>query len=308
MDNPLVSIITVNYNQSKVTEELIVSLGKIDYPAIEIIAIDNGSKKDGLKSLSSKYPEVKFLFSEENLGFAGGNNLGIEVAKGDYLLFLNNDTEVHPSFLRPLIEAFENPDVGMVSPKIKYFGTNIIQYAGNGAISPYTGRSSRVGFQVEDQGQHDTATLTEIAHGAAMMISRKVLNEIGLMPELYFLYYEEIDWCESVKNSGYTIRYIPESVVYHKESMSVGKKSTIKTYYMMRSRLIFLRRNTKGLKKLSWVLFYALVTFPINSLRYLSKSEFDHMKFYLKSIMWHFSHGVKDTMRVDSEHDMFGLK
>lgn len=308
MTEPLVSIITVNFNQAKVTEELILSLKKVEYSRLEIIVVDNGSKTTELQSLAPKYPEVKFIFNKENLGFAGGNNLGIAAATGDYLLFLNNDTEVHSSFMQPLVNVIENPKVGVVSPKIKYFGTNIIQYAGNGAVSPYTGRSVRIGFQVDDQGQHDVETETQIAHGAAMMLSRKVINEVGLMPELYFLYYEEIDWCEAVKKSGYEIRYVPQSEVYHKESMSVGKKSTLKTYYMMRSRLIYLRRNTKGIKKLSWILFYGLVTFPINTLRYLSRQEFDHLKVYIKSVIWNFRNSVSDPMKPDTEHTMFGLR
>lgn len=308
MAEPLVSIITVNFNQAKVTEELILSLKNIDYPKLEIIVVDNGSKKDGLQSLVSKYPEVKFVFSKDNLGFAGGNNLGIAIAKGDFLLFLNNDTEVHSSFISPLVDAFKDLKVGVVSPKIKYFDTNTIQYAGNGAVSPYTGRSVRIGFQVDDQGQHNDEIETELAHGAAMMIPKKVIDEVGLMPELYFLYYEEIDWCEAIKKAGYKVKYIPQSEVYHKESMSVGKKSTLKTYYMMRSRLIYLRRNTEGLKKISWVLFYSLVTFPINILRYISRLEFDHLKIYIKAVIWNFRNSVTNPMRADTEHKMFGLK
>ena len=308
MQYPLVSIITVNFNQAKVTEELILSLDGVEYPNLEIIVVDNGSKTNELNALVDKYPHVRFIFNKENLGFAGGNNLGINEASGDYLLFLNNDTEVNPTFLSPLLNAFENKKVGMASPKIKYFNTNTIQYAGNGAINPYTGRSVRIGFQVEDEGQHDIEGTTEIVHGAAMMIPKRIIDEVGVMPELYFLYYEEVDWCEAVKNAGYEIRYIPQSEVYHKESMSVGKKSTLKSYYMMRSRLIYLRRNTKGLKKLSWILFYSLITFPINALRYLSRFEFDHLSVYIKSIIWNFKNSVKNPMRPDTEHAMFGVK
>lgn len=308
MQNALVSIITVNYNQATVTEELIRSLANVNYSPLEVIVVDNGSKTDELKKLEEKYPDINFIFNKENLGFAGGNNLGIEASKGDFLLFLNNDTEVDPDFILPLLDSFGETDIGMVSPKIKYFNTNTIQYAGNGAISPYTGRSVRVGFQVDDAGQHDEPGITQIVHGAAMMIPRTIVDKVGLMPELYFLYYEEVDWCEAVKNAGYQIKYIPDSVVYHKESMSVGKRSTLKTYYMMRSRLIYLRRNTSGFKKISWILFYTLITFPVNVLRFLSKLEFDHLKVYIKSITWNFKNSVTNAMRPDTEHNMFGLK
>ncbi|MFZ6011309.1 MAG: glycosyltransferase family 2 protein, partial [Bacteroidota bacterium] len=263
---PLVSIITINYNQLQHTLALLRSLRDVRYPAIEVIVVDNGSAEDPTPAIAAQYPEVKLIVSSKNLGFAGGNNLGIEASSGKYLLFLNNDTEVDPRFLEPLVNLFEtNPQAGAASSKILYYNSdNTIQYAGSTRINPFTGRNQRTGYLEKDNGQHDTLKETDLAHGAAMMVPRSVVEKVGAMPEFFFLYYEEVDWCETIKRGGYKIFYVPDSRVYHKESMSIGKKSTLKTYYMTRNRLLFMRRNTSGLSKFSWVIFFLLFSLPKN--------------------------------------------
>lgn len=139
-------------------------------------------------------------------------------------------------------EIVEN--VGLVCPKILYHEEpDIIQYAGFSAINPITGRGRGKGYLEKDEGQYQVAEITQLAHGAAMFIPRKVVKEIGLMAELYFLYYEEMDYCERIKQAGYDIWYEPKSYILHKESMSVGKNSLLKTYYMSRNRWLYLRRN-----------------------------------------------------------------
>ncbi len=134
-----VSIITVNFNQPKVTEELLQSIAAT-YANLEIIVIDNGSKADIPADWQSKYPGVKFIRSEQNLGFAGGNNLGIKEATGNYLFLVNNDTEFTPGLVEKLVgEMDANPMIGMISPKIKYFSDkSLIQYAGYTPMNYYT--------------------------------------------------------------------------------------------------------------------------------------------------------------------------
>ena len=118
---PLVSIITVNYNQVQPTCAFLASLRKVSYPNIEVIVVDNHSLENPQRKIQEQFPEVLLIRSETNLGFAGGNNLGIAKAKGKYLLFINNDTEVDVGFLEPLVNLFEsNPKAGIASPKILY--------------------------------------------------------------------------------------------------------------------------------------------------------------------------------------------
>lgn len=292
MSQPRVSIITINYNQIPVTCALLDSLRLVTYPDVEVIVVDNGSPEDATPVITERYPEVKFIRSEKNLGFAGGNNLGIEASTGKYLMFLNNDTEVDPEFLDPLVDLFENnPKAGAASSKLIYFNSgNTIQYAGSTNLNPFTGRNKRIGFMEKDKGQHDALRQTDLAHGAAMMVPRHVIEKAGLMPEFFFLYYEEIDWCERIKKAGYNIFVVGQSKVYHKESMSVGKKSTLKTYYMTRNRMLFMRRNTTGVTKVLWMIFFVLFTLPKNFLSYLVKRDLEHAKAFWRALQWNVTH------------------
>lgn len=290
--DPLISIITINYNQTQYTLELLESLRKTSYSNLEIIVVDNASRENPREEITQKFPEVNVIVSDVNLGFAGGNNLGIKAAKGDYLFFLNNDTEVDVNTFQPLIQAFQNHmDAGMVSPKILYYNSDeTIQYVGCSRINPYTGRNHREGFKEKDRGQFDTLRVTDLAHGAAMMVPRAVIERVGMMPELFFLYYEELDWCESIKNAGYKIYVVPQSKIYHKESMSVGKNSTLKTYYMTRNRLLFMRRHTSGVTKISWMLFFVFFSIPKNSLTYVVRRETEHLKAFWRGFFWNITH------------------
>lgn len=289
---PCVSIITINYNQLQVTCALLDSLRKITYPKVEVIVVDNHSTIDPGPEIASQYPEVKLIVSKENLGFAGGNNLGIRASKGDYVLFLNNDTEVEPGFIEPLIAVFEShADAGIASPKILYHNSgDTIQYAGSTRIDPYTGRSKRIGYMERDKGQHNVLRQTDLAHGAAMMVPRRVIDNVGMMPEFFFLYYEEVDWCESIKKAGYKIYFVPDSRVYHKESMSIGKGSTLKTYYMTRNRVLYMRRNTTGWEKIAWIVYFMLFTLPKNTLMFTVRRELEHVKAFWKGLFWNVTH------------------
>ena len=292
MRHPRVSIITINYNQVAHTCALLESLRKVTYPDVEVIVIDNFSAADPTVEITTRFPEAKFIRSVKNLGFAGGNNLGIQAATGKYLLFLNNDTEVDPGFLEPLVNLFErNPKAGAASSKILYHNSgNVIQYAGSTCVNPLTGRNKRVGFMEKDHGQHDRLRETDLAHGAAMMVPKNVIDSVGVMPEFFFLYYEEIDWCESIKKAGFKIYFVPDSKVYHKESMSVGKNSTLKTYYMTRNRLLFMRRNTTGLKKIFWIIFFVSFSLPKNAMTFLLQRDADHGKAFWKGLKWNLTH------------------
>jgi len=254
---PLVSLITVNYNQLGVTCEMLDSLKSLSFTDYEVVLVDNASKENPKSHINKHYPDVKVVVSAENLGFAGGNNLGIQASKGKYLFFINNDTELTEGLIEQLLATFENiPKLGVVCPKICYFNENpgkdadIIQYVGSTPVNPYTARNRTLGEMEPDSGQYTEIKATPYAHGAAMMISKKAIDEVGLMPEDFFLYYEELDWCEMFKRAGYKVYVEPNAKIYHKESISVGKMSTLKTYYLTRNRILFMRRNKSGFQVL----------------------------------------------------------
>ena len=269
----LLSIITINYNGLKDTCELMDTL-PLEDDSIEVIVVDNASKEDEATQIEQRYPQVKVIRSKENLGFAGGNNLGIQAAHGKYLFFLNNDTLLshQPSAISHLINRLESsPKIGMVSPKIKFsWGNNPIQFAGYTPLSKITLRNHSIGYGESDNGQYNTAHPTPYAHGAAMMVKREVIEKAGLMPECYFLYYEELDWSMMIRRAGYDIWYEPACTIYHKESQTTGQNSPLRTYYITRNRLLFVKRNNPNVTRyLSYLYLIGIV-----ALRDILKSLF----------------------------------
>lgn len=256
------SIITINYNGLADTCALIDSIPSDD-PSLEVIVVDNASREDEAAVIQQRYPHVRTIRSQQNLGFAGGNNLGIKAARGRYLFFINNDTLIpQGADLRVLIGRLDaDPKIGMVCPKIRFaWNDNPIQFAGYTPLSRITLRNRSIGFGEADHGQYDTPHPTPYAHGAAMMAKREAIARAGLMPECFFLYYEELDWSLMLRRAGYDIWYEPACTIYHKESRSTGQQSPLKTYYITRNRLLFVRRNSQGvLRLLSYLYLTALV-------------------------------------------------
>jgi GT2 family glycosyltransferase len=285
-----VSIVTVNFNQPNVTEELLATIPAADN--LEVIVVDNGSEIDCTAEWRVKYPTIQFIRSGENLGFAGGNNIGLRAAKGDYLFLVNNDTEFTPGLVEKLSAVLDkHPEAGMVSPKIKYFfNKNLIQYTGYTALNFYTGRNSCIGLREEDKGQYDNYIgPTSYCHGSAMMVRREAIEKAGLMNENFFLYYEELDWCEQIKRGGYQAWVCTEALIYHKESVSVGKKSRLKEYFMNRNRILFIRRNAPMLKKSVFYFYFLIVVVPRNLLNYVKAKNYSYIPTLFSAVWWNFT-------------------
>lgn len=254
------SIITINYNGLKDTCELIDSIPFSD--DTEVIVVDNASKQDEASIITERFPQVTVIHSSKNLGFAGGNNLGIKEAKGKYILLINNDTVFKKYNIEVLIKRLESSNkIGIVCPKLRFaWGSNPIQFAGYTSLTNITVRNQAIGFGEEDHGQYDKGHPTPYAHGAAMLIKREAIEKVGLMPECYFLYYEEIDWSMMFTRAGYEIWYDPACTVYHKESQTTGQNSPLRTYYITRNRLLLVKRNYKGINKyLSYIYLIGIV-------------------------------------------------
>ena len=287
-----ISIITINYNGLKDTCELIETL-PLEDESLEVIVVDNASKEDEASIIKKRYSQVKVIRSNQNLGFAGGNNLGIKAAKGKYLFFINNDTLLRhqTSDIRHLIYRLESsPKIGMVCPKIRFaWGDNPIQFAGYTPLSRITMRNHAIGCGEEDNGQYDTAHPTPYAHGAAMMVKREVIEKAGMMPEYYFLYYEELDWSMMIRRAGYDIWYEPACTIFHKESQTTGQNSPLRTYYLTRNRLLFVKRNySNATRYLSYAYLIAIVAvkdilkYTIQRRPDLAKATFKGLRHYIK--------------------------
>ena len=256
---------------------------------MEVIVVDNASKQDEASIISERFPLVIVIRSNQNLGFAGGNNLGIKEAKGKYILLINNDTYFKDFNIDSIIKRLESSDkIGIVCPKLRFaWGNNPIQFAGYTPLTSITVRNLAIGFGEEDHGQYDTAHPTPYAHGAAMLIKREALEKVGLMPECFFLYYEEIDWSMMFTRNGYEIWFDPACTVFHKESQTTGQNSPLRTYYITRNRLLLVKRNYKGINKyLSYIYLIGIVA-TRDIIKYTLKGRFDLVKAVIKGL-WDF--------------------
>ena len=282
------SIITINYNGLKDTCELLETL-PLEDNSLEVIVVDNASKENEASIIEQRYPMVKVIRSPQNLGFAGGNNLGIKAAHGEYLFFLNNDTVLRhqTSDISPLIDRLESSDkIGAVCPKIRFsWEHHPIQYAGYTPLSPITMRNHAIGFGEDDHGQYDTPHPTPYAHGAAMMVKREVIDKAGFMPECYFLYYEELDWSMMIRRAGYDIWYEPACTIYHKESQTTGQASALRTYYVTRNRLLFVRRNNRSHTRYVTYLYLIIVVAGKDLLKHLLQRRTDLAKATIRGII-----------------------
>ncbi len=248
--------------------------------------VDNASKEDEASIISEKYPQVKVIRSKKNLGFAGGNNLGIKTAKGKYILLINNDTYFKEFNIGPLINRLDSSDkIGIVCPKLRFsWGNKPIQYTGYTPLSNITLRNNAIGFGEDDKGQYDTAHPTPYAHGAAMLIKREAIEKVGLMPECFFLYYEEIDWSMMFTRAGYEIWYDPSCTVYHKESQTTGQNSPLRSYYITRNRLLLVKRNYNGINKyLSYIYLIGIVA-TRDIIKFTLQGRFDLVKAVCKGV------------------------
>jgi len=291
----LLSIITINYNQAETTNALLRSLQNIEWENFEVIVVDNNSKEEDFRNINTEYNNVQIIRNSRNLGFAGGNNTGIKVARGQFILLLNNDTEVDEDFAEPMISLLQSDStIGAVSPKIKYYDApDIIQYAGFTEMNPFTTRMHAIGHKQFDFGEYDEIQETAFAHGCAMMLRRDVLEEVGMMPDEYFLYYEEHDWSSRIKKAGYSIYVQPLSVVYHKESMSVKKNSPLKTYYINRNRILYVKRNFSFSYLIMALLYLTCVSIPKNIFTFLIRKKREHLTAYVDALQWHITHKTK---------------
>jgi hypothetical protein len=287
--NPLVSIIILNWNQTDITCEFLESTRSLTYKNYELLVCDMGSDIDPTERINAAgYPNTRVLRSHKNLGFTGGNNWGMRQAKGDFVFIVNNDTEVTPDLLNVLLEPFySDSSIGVTCPKIRFHHhPDIIQYAGFNPINVFTGRTTAVGSLEKDEGQYDKPSFTYGAHGCAMMVKKEVIDKVGMFPEKFFIYYEEWDWSSRILKAGYKIFYQPKGLIFHKESITMGKLSAIKVYYQTRNRILYMRRNTNFFQFLVFISFFTFFSVPKTLLTYLIKRQKEHFKSFIKGITW----------------------
>jgi GT2 family glycosyltransferase len=262
---PSVSIIILTTNALAMTKEQLLDVAKLDVKGInaECLVVDNGSKdgtEDAIRNYKLPNMKYKFIESGANLGFAGGNNIGIQDVikrKFDYILLMNNDLILPKDIVIKLVDYMEkNGGVGIASPKM-YFAKGyefhkdryeesekgkVFWYAG-GIIDRANVYASHRGVDEVDKGQYDKIEETDVANGACVIIRREVFEKIGLLDASFFLYWEDADFSERAKKAGYKVMYFPDTCMWHKVSASTGGSgSPTNDYFLTRNRFYYSMR------------------------------------------------------------------
>jgi GT2 family glycosyltransferase len=243
---PKIIVLLLNWNGKKDTLECIQSLKKVDDPNFQVIVVDNGSKDGSVAAIRSAHPEIPILETGSNLGFAGGNNVGIEWAlrhKAEWIFLLNNDTIVDRDVLKKLREAAK------WEPKGKIFGAKILRYHQPQIIDHIGGFwcAQKGEFFSCESGQEDHPYLNmqkvDYVCGAALFMHRSVPAKIGLLETNFFLFWEETDFCYRAKKAGFEVWTVPEAKIWHKVSSSFTGGKPHMHYFWWRSRLLWIERN-----------------------------------------------------------------
>lgn len=247
---PYVIIVVLNWNGLADTLECLESLSHVDYPSYEAVVVDNGSTDGSVKAIQGRFPNTRLIENSENLGFAGGNNVGLRHALAcdvDYVLLLNNDTVVDPRFLIELIEvARADGEIGIASPLIlRYDAPDEIWTAG--AVIDWADGSTQRLRAGEATHREEPVFDVDFVSGCALLAKREVMETIGLLDPDFHLYYEEADFCVRARKQDYRIVCVPKAKIWHKVSRSLGTTSPLVSYYMTRNALLFLRRNLSGI-------------------------------------------------------------
>ncbi|MDD3007074.1 MAG: glycosyltransferase family 2 protein [Candidatus Pacebacteria bacterium] len=288
-----VYIIVLNWNGKEDTLDCLQSLRSTDYGNYKVTLVDNGSEDDSVVAVKEQFPEVEVVETGKNLGFAGGNNVGIEYAikaGADYVFLINNDTTVHPDYLKELVLVAESDaKIGAVGSKIYYHGEPERIWFAGGTINWLKNKGEHIGLDEIDTGQFDEIREVGYLTGCALLVKREVVEKVGVLEDDYFLYYEDADYSLRIQNAGYKTVYAPKSKIYHKVSRSTKPGSASYVYYHVRNGLVNARRNGNLFVKIAIYIFAILLSFK----------QLVKIIFFPKKRDWAFAvlRGEKDFLR-----------
>ena len=286
-------MIVVTYNRKKEVGECLASLEGLNYPNYEIVALDNGSTDNTGKEIKEKFPQVRLIRSEENLGGAGGRNLGIKHARGDYLLFIDDDAIADKYLLKELLTVIQSDaKIGIVQPKIyDYFERKKILGIGHD-INRRTGRVLALGWGETDDGQYEEMREIPMV-GCCWLVRKEVFQRAGTYDEIFFIPYEDSDFSIRVRKAGYKILYVPKAKIWHKTRKShqvplriqnLGIVAPQNAYYICRNRIIFLKKHAPRADFIIFLLFLLPLYCLYHSLTILSCRRFDLLKNYWRGV------------------------
>jgi len=241
---PDISVIVVNYNGRRFLDACLTALAAQEGVRFEVVLVDNASQDGSAAFVRERYPWVRTIELDENRGFAGGNNRGASEARGRLLAFLNNDTRAQPDWLSALVTGLDAPDVAMATSRLLYMhNPAILDSAGDGMTR--AGGAFKRGHGAPAT-QHTRRREVFAACGAAFLIDHQVFEEAGRFDEDFFLSHEDVDLSYRVRLLGYRCIYVPEAIVLHAGSATMGRTSKTSVYYGQRNLEWLYVKNTPG--------------------------------------------------------------
>jgi GT2 family glycosyltransferase len=273
---PSVAVVVLNWNGTADTLECLRSLARLDYPEHEIIVVDNGSRTSPRQALLDEFPGITYLETGRNLGYAGGNNVGIRCALAtghDYVFVLNNDTVVEPDVVRRAVAVAESDhSIGALSVKITSWDDPGLTWIAYGEITYRQGLVRLIGHLSHEA--FDEQKDVEWIPGTAMLFARAALETVGLFDEEYFAYHEDVDWCTAARKQGFRIVYAPVACIFHKGHRSSGGKGfvTPRQYLAGRNMVLYVRKHATARQAAKFIAFQIL-TLPFQYLRRLATWE-----------------------------------
>ena len=286
------SIIIPHYNGIKILTECLDSLHNCSYKNLEILVVDNGSTDNSIEIAKEKFSDVNFIYSSKNRGYAGGCNYGVKFTKGEYLLFLNNDTIHEFNWIEPLIEKLEkNQNISSVQPKIlNYDNRDKFDYAGGSGgeldflVYPFS--KGRIFDSIEfDCGQYDKSTEIFWASGTGFITRKSIFNLIGGFDEVLFAHMEEIDYHWRSHLMGFSVYVEPKSIIYHMGGRTLAYNSPEKTYLNHRNSLLLMLTNF-SIPLSTFLIFPRLLLEFTSIFRYILMGRLKHSFAQLRAILW----------------------
>ena len=287
-----VSIVIPHWNNVDVLSECLESISNTNFENFETIVVDNASTDNSVASVRSNYPNVKLIENDKNYGYAGGCNIGAEAASGDFLIFLNNDTVQEKDWISNLIKTINSDDkIAAVQPKIlNYYDRNVFDYAGGsgGHMDIYCfpfARGRIFSFQENDEGQYNNKEKCFWSSGTCFMVRRELFQKAGGFDESFFAHMEEIDLCWRLYAMGFEVWVEPDSVVYHKNALTLPMYSHKKYYLNHRNSLLMLLGNY-SIKNIFLIGIPRLILEKIACFYSILMLDWRHFTAILRSLFW----------------------